>query len=285
MARPSTRSGARRKRPVLTARTADRHDLYQRSVQDGEFDARFYSRWFEKLTGQKLRRLREDFCGTALLCCHHIKLHPDNTAVGIDLHGPTLDWGRTHNVAKLLKPEQQQRLTLLQQDVRDRKNPRAQTIVAGNFSYSVFQTRKDLGGYVQSCFRQLEPGGLFFMDAWGGGETYAEQVDRSRRSGFTYLWDQSHFNPLTHHAICKIHYEFPDGTRLKDAFVYDWRLWTLPELQELMTEAGFTDIVVLWEGTDRKTNLGNGKYRITTRGEACPAWVAYVVGRKPSGKG
>lgn len=36
------RTSRRKTKPKLTARTADRHDLYQRSVQDGEFDARFY---------------------------------------------------------------------------------------------------------------------------------------------------------------------------------------------------------------------------------------------------
>ena len=98
----------------LTARNCDRHVLYQRSVQAPETDARFYSRWFTKYTGRPLRLLREDFCGTAVLATHFVKLHPENRAIGVDLHWPTLAWGRIHNVRPLLDAEQQQRLLLLQ---------------------------------------------------------------------------------------------------------------------------------------------------------------------------
>jgi len=64
------------------------------------------------------------------------------------------------------------------------------------------------------------------------------------------------------------------------AFSYRWRLWTLPEIRELLGEAGFRDVVVYWEGTDEETEEGNGEWEVSTRGEACPAWVAYLVGMK-----
>jgi hypothetical protein len=67
---------------------------------------------------------------------------------------------------------------------------------------------------------------------------------------------------------------------MRNAFIYDWRLWTLPEMQEIMTEAGFHDVHVLWEGSDRKTREGNGVFRRCTRGGDEEAWIAYVVGRK-----
>jgi len=44
---------------------------------------------------------------------------------------------------------------------------------------------------------------------------------------------------------------------------------------------GFRDVHVLWEGTDSRTWSGNGVFRRVRRGEVCPAWIAYVVGRKP----
>src|SRR5688572_7155200 len=173
---PASRSPKHRKKrsqrkkpakPRFTARTADRHVLYQLAVQAPETDARFYSRWFRKYTGRELRVLREDFCGTAVLACHHVKLHPDNLAIGVDLHWPTLAWGRIHNVRPLLDREQQQRLLLLQQDVLDVQAPKADALLALNFSYSVFKTRQQLGAYIRNCFRSLRPGGLLFVDAWG----------------------------------------------------------------------------------------------------------------------
>ena len=97
---------------------------------------------------------------------------------------------------------------------------------------------------------------------------------------FQYVWDVSKFDPVTHRMICKIHFAFPDGTHYKNAFVYDWRLWTLPELRELFDAAGFRNIHVLWEGTDPRTNMGNGILRRVQEGHAESAWYAMVVGQK-----
>lgn len=266
----------------LTARTADRHDLYQRSVQAPETDAAFYSRWFKKYTGRDLRVLREDFCGTALLACHFVKRHADNRAIGVDLHGPTLAWGRAHNVQPLLDAEQQQRLLLLQKNVLDVQSPKADAILALNFSYSVFKTRAALGAYVKNCYRSLKPGGVLFLDAWGGPDVQKQQTDRTRQRGFTYLWEQRRYDPISHEITCAIHFAFPDGSKLRDAFVYDWRLWTLAELRELFSEAGFEDVHVLWEGTDHKTGGGNGVFRRKERGDMDEAWISIVVGRKPA---
>jgi len=266
---------------VLTARTADRHLLYQRAVQAPETDAAFYSRWFRKYTGRPLRLLREDFCGTAVLACHHVKLHRDNRAIGVDLHWPTLAWGRIHNVRKLLDPAQQRRLLLLQKDVLDVRSPRADAIVAVNFSYSVFKTRRQLAAYLRNCYRALAPGGILFLDAWGGPDVQRRATDVTRLRGFAYEWEQRRYDPISHEITCAIHFAFPDGSRLRDAFVYDWRLWTLAELRELFAAAGFRDVHVLWEGTDRKTGRGNGVFRRKEKGDMDEAWISIVVGRKP----
>ncbi|MCA8965618.1 MAG: class I SAM-dependent methyltransferase [Planctomycetes bacterium] len=273
---------AAKKKSRFTARTADRHVLYQISVQAPEVDARIYSRWFKNYTGRELRVLREDFCGTAVLACHHILRHPDNRAIGVDLDGPTLAWGREHNVDKLLNDEQKQRLLLLQKNVLEVRSPKADAILALNFSYSVFQTRKLLGDYLKNCFASLKPGGMLFADAWGGPDVLKQKTDKSRKGGFTYEWEQVRYDPISHHIDCAIHFSFPDGTRMKNAFVYDWRLWTLAELRELFTDAGFEDVHVLWEGTNHKTGGGNGVFKRKEVGDMDEAWISIVVGRKPA---
>jgi len=276
--RPAAR---RRRQPVLTARTADRHALYQLAVQTPETDAAFYDRWFRRFTGRPLRVLREDFCGTAVLSCHHVKRHPENRALGVDLHWPTLAWGRIHNVRTLLDAEQQRRLRLRQANVLDVRAPKADAILALNFSYSVWKTRAQLLAYLRNCFRSLRPGGLAFLDAWGGPDVLRQTTDRTRHRGFVYEWEQRAYDPVSHEIECAIHFAFPDGSRLRDAFVYDWRLWSLAELLELFAEAGFTGIEVLWEATDGKTGEGNGVFYRTERGGMDEAWIAIVVGKKP----
>jgi SAM-dependent methyltransferase len=279
-------SKSRSRRPAkqrhrYTARSADKHTLYQLSVQAPELDAKIYARWFSNHTGRPLRSLREDFCGTAVLACHHVKRHPENTAIGVDLDGPTLAWGRRHNVATLLDEEQRQRLQLLQQDVLDVQDPKVDCILALNFSYSVFHTRSALANYVRNCFASLAPGGMLFADAWGGPDVLKKKVDKTKKGGFTYEWDQHKYDPISHRIECRIHFSFPDGTRLANAFVYDWRLWTLAELRELFEAAGFEDVHVLWEGTDHRTGGGNGVFKRKEVGDMDEAWIAIVVGRKP----
>ncbi|MFM1873314.1 MAG: hypothetical protein RL398_2736 [Planctomycetota bacterium] len=269
------------KKPRYTARTADKHTLYQLSVQAPELDAKIYARWFEKYTGRPLRSLREDFCGTAVLACHHVKRHPENTALGVDLDGPTLAWGKQHNVDTLLNDEQKSRLTLLQQNVLDVREPQADCILALNFSYSVFHDRGALGAYVRNCFASLKPGGMLFADAWGGPDVLKRKVDKTKKGGFTYEWDQHKYDPISHRIECRIHFSFPDGTRKNSAFVYDWRLWTLAELRELFADAGFEDVHVLWEGTDHANGGGNGVFKRKEVGDMDEAWIAIVVGRKP----
>ena len=95
--------------------------------------------------------------------------------------------------------------------------------------------------------------------------------------GFTYIWEQASFNPIDSMMTCFIHFEFPDGSRLDQAFRYHWRLWTLPEIQELLREAGFSTVDVYWEGTDAETGEGDGHYRPATVGDADPGWVCYIV--------
>jgi SAM-dependent methyltransferase len=266
------------KKRKLTARTADRHLLYQESVQDPEGDALYLTRYYRKLTGRKLRLLREDFCGTAILSAAFVRLHERNKAIGVDLHAPTLAWGRRQNLSKLTR-EQRGRLTLLRKNVLAVRRPQAQLVAALNFSYCVFKTRLGLLAYFRNARRSLRRGGVFIIDLYGGPEAEAEQQERTRLRGFTYVWDQETFDPVSFHTVCKIHFEFRDGTRMRNAFVYDWRLWTIPELRELFGEAGFRNVHVLWESTHLKTGRGNGIYRRISRGHADSAYIAYIVGQ------
>jgi SAM-dependent methyltransferase len=262
----------------LTARRADRHLLYQESVQDPEGDAAFVDRYYRKFTGRPLRVFREDFCGTAVLSSAFVRRHADNRAIGVDLHAPTLAWARRHNISKLT-PEQRRRVTLLKKDVRASHGTRAQLTAALNFSYCVFKTRPDLLAYFRNARRSLVKGGIFMVDLYGGGEAQEELQERTRQRGFTYVWDQARFDPVSFSTLCKIHFEFRDGTRMRNAFIYDWRMWTIPELRELFVEAGFRGVHVLWEGTHKSSGRGNGVFRRVSRGHAESTFIAYVVGR------
>ena len=85
----------------LTARNADKHWLYEKSVQTPDVEVVFIDRVFKKEFGRLPAFLREDFCGTAILCAEWAKRRGGNTALGVDLDGPTLEWGRVNNINPL----------------------------------------------------------------------------------------------------------------------------------------------------------------------------------------
>lgn len=262
----------------LTASTADKFDLYLRSVQTPHSDARFLVRRFYNLTNRPLRILREDFCGTANLLCEFVRLNKQNRGIGIDLDLKPLRWCQKINYQKL-PADAQGRIELLHKDVMTVRTELVDMIVALNYSYSVLKTRAHLLRYLQIAKKALLPGGIFLLDAHGGSSVPIEDQEVWNLDGFQYVWHVSKFDPVTHHIVCKIHFAFHDESMLRNAFVYDWRLWTLPELQELFEDAGFRNIHVLWEGTDQRTNMGNGVLRRVREGRAEGAWYAMVVGQ------
>jgi len=96
---------------------------------------------------------------------------------------------------------------------------------------------------------------------------------------FTYVWDQARFNPIDNRLLCHIHFAFTDGSRLDRAFSYDWRLWTLPEIQELLEECGFVKTTVYWQGFDAEGEA-DGKFKPATRADADAGWICYLSAEK-----
>lgn len=119
------------------------------------------------------------------------------------------------------------------------------------------------------------------LDMMGGSECFIEDTcDKRRFSTYRYEWRQQRVDPITHDMVCTISFVFKDKSRLSDIFKYQWRLWTMPEVRELLLEAGFNRTDVYWEGTDEDTGEGNGEYRRRHHAEADPSWVAYIVAVK-----
>jgi SAM-dependent methyltransferase len=267
--------GKRKRR--FTAKTADRHELYQLSVQACDHEVALLGRMFKRHTGRRARSLREDFCGTALLCAAWVQSKKDRVATGLDIDGPTLAWGRERNIAPL--GEHAQRVTLLEQNVLVPPATRFDVVCAFNYSFQTFQTRELLGRYFRAVHRSLVPEGLFVLDLMGGWESQQVLVEKRPLDGFTYVWEQAEFDPIRNRLLAHIHFELDDGTKLKRAFTYDWRLWSIVELRELLAEAGFVEVDVYWEGDDGEGG-GNGEFRRVETIHNDPGWNAYLVAKK-----
>jgi hypothetical protein len=261
------------------AETADRHHLYQESVQNAETEVDFVDETFEAIRGRKMQLIREDFCGTANVCCEWVRRRKDNRAIGVDLDPEVLQWGRDHNLATLTD-EQRGRIELREEDVFKVKTEPVDAVLAMNFSYWYFKDRKTLRSYFEKARDGMKDDGVFFLDCFGGYEAFREMEESTEYDDFTYTWDQAEYNPITGDYVCHIHFEFPDGSKMKNAFTYEWRLWTMPEIRELLEEAGFKNVQTYWEGTDEETDEGDGNFEATEQGEADAGWIAYIVAEK-----
>lgn len=266
-----------KKKPTM-AESADIHELYEQSVQNVENEIEFLQTTFQQLRGRKAHLFREDFCGTASAACEWVRQGPNHKAIGVDIDPTVLDWGRRNRVGKL-QTKDQARVQLIESDVLTVETPPADLMAAFNFSYWIFEERATMLQYMRRCFAALKDDGVLFMDMFGGPDSFQETREKTKHDDFTYIWDQAEYHPVTNHMRCHIHFKFPDGSKLKKAFTYEWRLYTAPELRDLLLEAGFSKVTVYWEGED-DDGEGNGEFAPDAEGEADLAWIAYIVAEK-----
>jgi hypothetical protein len=277
------------KRPTLASQ-ADLHELYQRSVQSPEADCELFTGIYQALrNGATPKLLREDFCGTALLSTTWCLGDRKRRAIGVDLDGPTLAWGREHNLAPNAK-QLGDRLTLVQGDVLEVAGlARADMIAALNFSFCVFKQRTVLRRYFERCHAGLADNGILILELFGG--TKAIDLDEEVREvdDYLYTWEQESFNPITNEILCHIHFEFEDESKIERAFTYDWRLWSIPELRDLLEEVGFAGVRVYWEKVEEQDEddededrmlAGTGEYEEIEEVEQQDSWLVYVVAER-----
>lgn len=266
-----------RKNGETMAETWDRHELYQMSVQDPVQDVRFLVQAWQDVYGaeDEPRHLREDFCGTALLATHWAQRGSEYSADAVDLDPECLEWGRARNLTSLT--EEHGSVELHEADIRvDLPHP-ADVRCAQNFSWQILKERRELLDYARKARAELSDRGIFVFDMFGGSEAVEEmEEEREVSEDITYIWEQLRFEPVTGHTDCAIHFQFADGSEIRNAFRYSWRLYTPPELTDLLLEAGFSDVRYYFETFDEDGD-GTGIFAPTRTGESCEGWLAYVV--------
>ncbi|MFN9067122.1 MAG: class I SAM-dependent methyltransferase, partial [Bdellovibrionales bacterium] len=196
----------------------------------------------------------------------------------VDIDPEPLEYGKEKYFSKL-NPKVQKRLKILEANVLSSQLPTADVVAALNFSYFCFKKRSELKNYFQKVYSSLSKHGLFVMDVFGGTQCTDAIEDKEKIKDFTYFWDQENFDPVTNEALFHIHFKPKRQKKIQNVFTYDWRMWSIPELRDLLNEVGFKKCHVYWEGTNRKGE-GDGKFHRTEQGEACLSWVAYVVAER-----
>ena len=269
------------KKKSITHPPFDKYELYKESVQSPEADVEFLKNAYQELSGKKPAILREDFCGTFALCCEWVKFSPEHLAIGLDIDQEPIGYGKEKYFSELDEAEKE-RLTLIERDVLSEEGlPSADIVCALNFSYFCFKDRETLKRYFQKVADSLNPGGIFVLDCFGGGKCCEANEEETEFTDlkFSYFWDQDSYDPLNNHAKFYIHFKRHGEKKRERVFTYDWRMWSIPELRDILKEVGLAETHTYWEGND-EDGEGNGVFSKTESGEECESWVAYIVGRK-----
>ena len=272
-----TRNKARRIAKKSQAISFDKYDLYEKSVQSPRSDIEFYVQTYKELKKKKPKFFREDFCGTFSLSAEWVKFNSGHVAYGLDIDPEPMDYGRQYFESRL-NADQKKRLHIQDHNVLVGPLPSVDVAVAMNFSYFCFKTRPLLKQYFQNVYNSIRKDGLFIVDIFGGSQCYDTIEDVHKKKKFTYYWDQVSFDPISNFALFYIHFRV-NGKKVTKVFKYDWRMWSIPEVRELMEEVGFKKTHVYWEGTTRRGE-GDGKFKRTEKGESCLSWIAYITAEK-----
>ncbi|OVA03585.1 hypothetical protein BVC80_1651g92 [Macleaya cordata] len=167
--------------------------------------------------------------------------------------------------------------------------PPRDIVCAFNYSCCCLQKRRDLVLYFKHVLDTLSSrGGIFVMDVYGGTSSEHGLRLQRRFPNFTYIWEQAEFDIIHRTTRISLHYNLRKQQRkIRHAFSYSWRLWSLPEIKDCLEEAGFKS-VHFWirqmpDTREVRNSEGFGvgrdvKYEEVSTFEQQDAWNAYIVG-------
>lgn len=214
-----------------------RYDLYELAAQAPEAEARF----LRAVHGGAPETLGEDFAGPCGIARAWIRLDDHHRALCTDRDPEPLEHAR-ERVTRDLGAEALRRIEFHAADVREARG-RCDVIASLNFAMGELHTRAELLTYLRHALARLHPRGILVCDTYAGPDalipgSYEQRID-SPHGAIHYTWRQVEADPLTHRVRNAMDFRLPGGVRMREAFTYDWRLWTIPELRDAFREAGF----------------------------------------------
>lgn len=255
----------------------DRYALYELCVQS----PRDLAQLLRAIHGGAPAVLGEDFCGTAALSAQWVQMIAGGRAIAVDHDPEPLKRAALHRGVETVCGD------VVADTAPDRH--RADVVYAGNFSIGERRSRRELLAYLAHARSRLNEGGIFVCDTYGGetawltGSTGRDHPLPDGRVA-RHTWEQRQADPTTGRVVNALHFAvLRDGTieqELPDAFVYRWRLWSVPELRDAMDEAGFAPTEVYNRVPDARDGEGNLYVRpVTGAADLDDSFDVLVVGR------
>jgi hypothetical protein len=272
--------------------------LYESCVQNPELAVKL----LRGIHGASPRILAEDFCGSAALSRAWVRAIANSRAIAVDIDPAPLKHAKAE-IAKARAPHRgksrgkslaqaAQAVRILRADVLTSApltKARADVLFVGNFSIGEIPDRATLVRYLARSRKRLLKGGVFVCDIYSGesafrvGTTQREYI-LSDGTRVKYTWEQRTADPFTARVENALHFRVFKGSELvqdlRDAFVYHWRLWSIPELRDAMLEAGFDRVDVYAQLPDAEDSDGNVYASpVDDAGELGPSFIVCVAAR------
>ncbi|KAL3518530.1 hypothetical protein ACH5RR_021119 [Cinchona calisaya] len=173
--------------------------------------------------------------------------------------------------------------------MKDSQLPERDIVCAFNYSCCCLHKRQELVLYFKHALSILNKrGGIFVMDLYGGTSSECELRMQRRFPNFTYIWEQAEFDVLQRKTRISLHFNLQkQKKKLRHAFSYSWRLWSLPEIRDCLEEAGFRSVHFWMRSMPNSKEIRNIdgfgvgrdiKYEEVTSFQQQDSWNAYVVG-------
>lgn len=198
----------------------------------------------------------------------------------MDLDRDQLLWAKEHNVEADAGCAERVKLicrNVLELDEGGKDTGKSDVICAFNFSICYLFDRNDLVKYFKICHGTLKSDGIFFCDIFGGETSIKPDVTRRNLSnGVKYEFQQVDYCPITNRSHFQMTFKFPDGSKLKEAFEYYFRIWTIPEIREALRDAGFSKTTV-WFLDQSEDAPEDGTYEPTEATHQRESWHAFIV--------
>jgi hypothetical protein len=263
----------------------DPYALYELCVTEPERVVRF----IEAVHGGTPRVLREDFSGTGALARAWAACSERRSAIAVD-----------SDPAPLARLQGTPRVRIVRARAESCRR-KADVIAATNFPLGYFHDRAALVRYLRRVRASLSRGGVFVADMYGGADAFTPMTLKRTRRGpggerVEYTWEQRHADALSGLVLNTLSFRVwparrsarahPTSPRpsprvrvFPDAFVYHWRLWSIPELRDAVRDAGFATFDVYDELADAVDDDGRVYVSPVREGELERNWVVYLIAR------
>jgi hypothetical protein len=249
---------------------ADVHACYEEAVQDVVQEVKNLCNFFlqmrdlrdtsgEPFEPQQPEILREDFCGTAILCREWVKKNVMRYAIGVDLDEEVIDYASKHTFDGCI-PGNIQLIVDNVVNLESRRIDPSDIVVALNYSTGYFHSFSSLVQYFRVAKLGIRNGGIFVCDMFGFSRDLGKPNRTFTRkcSNFTYFFEQSDLDPMTNTCNCHISFKFIDGSQILRAFSYHFRIWSICELLDALREAGYKKSQVWYYDSSDQSNCKTG---------------------------